>query len=700
MLWAADIVAETGRRSLVDAKSLLFRDALGVARQLKDAGQGAYALDEGRSFVNIARCRAFPQNVEFDATLTFASSDPGALARETAADGSAISLRLHHSLVKLPEPGYQARRHDPRVGCLAIAFADYTVPLDAPLEQRLIIRHRLQKADGRLAKSPPRKPIVYYLDPGTPQPVQDALLDGARWWGAAFEDAGFVDAFRVELLPEDADPMDVRYNVIQWVHRRTRGWSYGQSIVDPRTGEIIKGHVILGSLRVRQDRLIVEGLTAASTRQHRALCDCGGMAGGGPPVALAQFDPGLTPTDVSLARLRQLSAHEVGHTLGFAHNFAASTYGDRASVMDYPAPRVKIRDDRQLDLGDAYGKEIGIWDRFTVRYAYTEFPDPQAEAIGLKRMIDDASQQGLLYLSDADARPAGAAHPQANLWDNGSDAIVELRHLMEVRRISLRGLETDQPQADRPLADLEFSLVPIYLFHRYQLAATAKLVGGFHYRYTVGETVGPAVTPVPAAEQREAVDAMLATITPEELVISERLLERLPPKPYSGSQDGERFPRQTAMIFDPHAAAQVAADLALAELLQPQRAARLAAYPQPDWDLTAMLQQVVSAVWESPAPPDPRLAALREIVQGVLTDRLIALAGDSTAADSVRSAALDELRQVRSDLRRQLSLRRPSTRGGHLGATLDKIERFLTRPHATAREATSPTAPPGSPIGQ
>ncbi len=700
VLWAGDLVAQSGERGLVDAKELLVRDAHGIVNQLRETGQGAYTLDAGRSFVNLERCKSFPENVELDATLTFGSSEPGKLARETAADGGAISLRLHHSLVELPDDGYQPRVADPRVGCLAIRFADYSVPLTEPLERRWIVRHRLQKTDPQLEKSPPREPIVYYLDPGTPQPARDALLEGARWWNAAFEAAGFVNAFRVELLPPDVDPMDVRYNVIQWVHRSTRGWSYGQSIVDPRTGEIIKGHVILGSLRVRQDRLIVDGITGGAPRAGQLRCGCCGVAGGGPPASLAQFDPNLKPLDVALARLRQLSAHEVGHTLGFAHNFAASTYGDRASVMDYPAPRVAIRDGDQLDLRDAYGEGVGSWDRFTVRYAYTEYADAQAESAGLKELVDEAQREQWVYLSDADARPAGAAHPRAHLWDNGTDPVAELKHVMRVREIALRRLGAETLDADQPLADLEINLVPIFLYHRYQLAATAKLIGGFDYGFPLAGSADAAMTPVPVPQQRSALNALLATIEPEALAVPERLLWLLPPRPYSSPLDRERFPKQTAMIFDPLAAARVAAELTLDELLQPQRASRLTAYPRQDWSLQSVVDQLIASVWKRPAPVEPRLVAIQETTQRAVIDRLIALAGDSAASDGARATALDGLKQLRTELRRRLGDRGELANRAHLNAAMDEIEQFLRRPRNSAGPPSRLEPPPGSPIGQ
>lgn len=699
VIWATDVVARTGDRCLVDASSLLIRDAHRVVSKLNATEQGDFKLDRDRSFVSIDRCRAFPQNTELEATLTFASDKSGSLVRETAADGDAFSLRLHHSLVRLPEPGYRPRRADPRVGSFNITFANYSAPLDAPLTQRFITRHRLRKADPSKDKSPAVEPIIYYLDPGTPQPVRDALLEGARWWAAAFEQAGFVDAFQVRMLPADANPMDVRFNVIQWVHRSTRGWSYGQSVVDPRTGEIIKGHVLLGSLRVRQDRLIIDGLTSDSLPNAVGLCSCCGIAGGGTEHALALLDDAIHPLDVSLARLRQLSAHEVGHTLGFAHNFAASTYGDRASVMDYPAPRVRIADNGMPDLSDAYGVGVGEWDRFMVRYAYSTFANEAAESEGLAELIEDARQRDLIFLSDADARPAGAAHPQANLWDNGSDSIAELKHVMRVRRLALEKLNAGDLLKGRPLADLEIVLVPIYLYHRYQVVATAKLIGGFDYHYASSEENESAVNPIPAQRQKQALDELLKTLEPGALVIPTRLLDMLPPKPFSSLDDRERFPTRTAMIFDPSAAARIAAEQTLNELLQPQRMARLAAYPQPSWNLNSLLAKIVTGVWEQPVAKDDRAREIQRIVQRVLVQLLIELASDTTTSASVRASSTAILRSI------AVNLNNPSDNDRMLGqvhaaAIVYTINRFLNRPHTPASSPQPLPAPPGSPIGR
>jgi hypothetical protein len=692
VFWATDVVAATDDRVLIDVQSLLVRDAHQVVRKLKSSDQGEYKFDKDLSFVELDRCKSFPNNCELNAMVTYTGKKAGSLVTRVAADGISFTLRLHHSFVKLPEPGYKPRKADPRVASSALTFADYSAPLDKPIEQRLIARHRLEKKSPGAAKSSAVEPIVYYLDPGTPQPVRDALLDGARWWNEAFEAAGFVDAFQVKMLPEDADPMDVRFNVIQWVHRRTRGWSYGQSITDPRTGEIIKGHVLLGSLRVRQDRLIMDGITATPDYVPGRVANACGIAGAGVSDAIAMFAQNASPIDVSLARLRQLSAHEVGHTIGFKHNFAASTYADRASVMDYPAPRVKVAADGSLDLSDAYGVGIGEWDKFMVRYAYSDFGD--AEEDGLQELLDEADQRGLLYLSDADARPAAAANPLSNLWDNGTDPVTELRHLMNVRRIAMQKLDEEELVKGQALSDLETVLVPVYLYHRYQIDAVAKMLGGFDYDYAVVGSKRKPVTPIPAAKQKEALDTLLESLQPRDLVVSDRLLKLLAPRPYSSASDRERFESRGAMIFDPDAAARVLAEVTLSQILQPERAARLEAYSNARWNFPVVLNAVTRELLRIPETQQER--KVQEIVQHTYVRQLFRLAGDESTSHNVRAAASDQLRSLKFYFERGKAAW-PNAR--HATQVVAEIERFLTRPHTPAAPQEKLTPPPGSPIG-
>ncbi|HTF21710.1 MAG TPA: DUF5117 domain-containing protein, partial [Chryseolinea sp.] len=431
VLWGFPVEAEGGGKVLVDATSFLLRDAHGVAQALRDANQGDYRLDDQRCALFPEAIKNFPKNSEFEAILTFSGNPTGEYITTVVPSPGSVTVRQHHSLVELPDSGYKPRAYDPRSGYFGISYFDYATPISEPIEKRFIARHRLEKKDPTAALSDPVEPIVYYLDRGTPEPIRSALLDGARWWNQAYEAAGYRNAFRVEMMPEDADPMDVRYNVIQWVHRSTRGWSYGATVMDPRTGEIIKGHVTLGSLRVRQDFLIAEGLLS--------------------PYADSQVSPEMQ--QMALARLRQLSAHEVGHTLGLAHAYSASAEHN-ASVMDYPHPFVTIQDGK-LSLQQAYDDKIGVWDKVTIQFGYQDFPDGADEATALKGIITKSLSDGLTFLSDQDARPRGGAHPFAHLWDNGSDAVTELKRVMEVRSIALRNFGERNIRPGAPMATLE-----------------------------------------------------------------------------------------------------------------------------------------------------------------------------------------------------------------------------------------------------
>ncbi|MBM4186568.1 MAG: DUF5117 domain-containing protein [Gemmatimonadetes bacterium] len=675
VLWGFKVEAETDGRVLVDATDFILRDGHDVIGRLRQTGQGSFRLDPSRSAVYLPRTKGFPRNTEIEATLTFLSDAPGRWVRDVAPTPEAVSVRQHHSFVALPDPGYRPRRSDPRGGYFGMSYYDYATPFSQPIEQRFIARHRLRKKDPAAAVSEAVEPIVYYLDRGAPEPIRSALLDGARWWAQAFEAAGYRDAFRVEMLPEGADPLDVRYNVIQWVHRQTRGWSYGGTVTDPRTGEIIKGHVTLGSLRVRQDYLIAQGLLAPFAR--------------GDEVARAA-------EQMALARLRQLSAHEVGHTLGIQHNYISSAEG-RASVMDYPHPLVTIGADGAVDLADAYSNEIGAWDKEAVKFGYQDFPPGTDERAALAGLIASARAKGLTFLTDQDARPPGGAHPTAHLWDNGSAAAAELRRVMTVRRTALGRFGEATIPAGAPLATLEEALVPLYLHHRYQVEAAVKAVGGQRYDYAMrGDGTVPLET-VGRAEQVTALDAVLETLAPGELALPAAALRLIPPRPTGYDRHRELFDRYTGLTFDAIAPAVSAATMVVELLLHPERAARLVQQRALDGrqlGLEETIDRLTRSTFDA-VPVSGYHAEIARAVQRVVADQLMALVQAAPAAQ-VRAVA----RQKLVGLKTRPLIGGPTEAARAARALLvADIDRFLERPFDPTRRIAPAGLPPGSPIG-
>lgn len=552
---AFPIVASNDDSVLIDYTDQLFSDIHGIAKRLKARQQGSFKADRERSGVYLPRTRAFPLNTELEALVTFGGNGTGEYLRQVTPDADSVSVHLHHSFIALPDDGFEMRRFHPFSGYWKHSWQDYSVPITEPLEQAYIRRHRLAKKDPSATVSEAVEPIVYYLDPGIPEPVMSALRDGASWWNQAFEAAGYKDAFQVKVLPEGADPMDVRYNVINWVHRATRGWSYGSSVVDPRTGEIIKGHVTLGSLRVRQDYLIALGLTSPFT---------------------ASGESTSAQKDMALARIRQLAAHEVGHTLGIAHNFAASENG-RESVMDYPHPKIVINGNK-LSLAEAYDTGMGKWDNYVIAYGYQDFANDANTSAALESMIVNARHAGLKYKSDADARASRHASSDGHMWDNGANPLAEYDHLLKVRDIALANMGLNTIADGSSLSSLENALVPVYLLHRYQLEAIAKQVGGIQYFYeNKGDLEQPSgVKLVPSETQVEAMMRLIDASSAEVLEIPAHLLALIPPPTFAEAETREQFNGRLGRVFDPISAAESAAAFSLELLLHPERLNRLA----------------------------------------------------------------------------------------------------------------------------
>lgn len=693
------VAAETEGRVLVNATGFFLRDQYGAGPVLRP---GRYQVDQSRSAFYLPATRAFPKNTEVEVSLTFAKDseqgfDPGFPVQgpppigrgggragivnsdltsgsiaSVAPDGGAVTLREHYSLVQLPDARYKPRRFDPRAGYIANVFVDYSVPIGESIEQRYITRHRLEKKDPAAPVSEPTEPLRYYVDPGAPDDVKKALIEGAGWWNEAFEAAGFRNAFKVDVLPEGADPMDIRYNVINWVHRSTRGWSTGGSIIDPRTGEIIKGTVTLGSLRDRQDYLIFEGLLSPYTTGEEK------------PEILYQS---------ALARIRQLAAHEVGHTLGLTHNYYDSSQG-WISVMDYPHPQENLSPDGAVDLSNAYPARIGEWDKIAIDYGYRQFENGTSETAELTKILDSAWAQDLRYMTNQDT----GIHPRVDQWSNGVKQADELNRIMKIRRAALNRMGEHSIRKGAPMATIEEPLAPVFMYHRYSVESAASSIGGVDYIYAMrGDGRVPTHWET-ASNQRSALEALANTLIPSELVVPQRVLEAIPPRPPEFPLHRELFPRTTGNAFDPLSPGTIAADVTIGFVLQLDRSARMVAQHATDPSLPGLeevIDRLIKATFDAPATTAYQ-AEIRRAEERVLVDRVMWLASGSPNAQ-VRAIASLKLMRLAARLRAE-------TRSGeadqaHHTLLAAEIKRFLDRPAEAFKPIVSPDAPPGAPIG-
>lgn len=683
ILWGFPVAAESNGRVLVDFSDFIMRDTHNVGPRL-----GGHRFDRTRSAVNLEGTKGFPKNSEIDVISTFVSEGAAAGGRgggagagqiggrlgDVAPNPSAVTVRQHHSIIELPDSGYTPRLMDPRSGYFGVNYADYAQPLGADLQVRYINRHRLVKKDPAAAMSEPVEPIIYYVDRGAPEPIRTALIEGGRWWNEAYEAAGFRNAFRVEVMPEGADPMDVRYNTITWVHRSTRGWSYGSSITDPRTGEIMKGHVSLGSLRWRQDYLIFEGLLSPY------------VTGSETPAILEQ---------AALARIRQLSAHEIGHTIGLGHNYYNSTKG-RISTLDYPHPLITLRPDGTMDLSDAYDVGIGEWDKVAIRYGYTQFPAGANEGAELKKILDDAWDQDIRYMSNQDLD----LHPGVDQWNNGTDEAAELTRLLQLRRAALEGFGERAIKIGRPMALIEEALVPVYLHHRYAVDAAVTALGGQEYIYAMR---GDGRTPTrwaPAARQTAALNALMSALRLSDLVLPSAVVQNIPPRPPGFGANREMFPRMTGGAFDPVSPAVTATEVVLSGIFSNTRAARLVAQKAVDSSLPGLedvLNRLNATIFDA-RPANAYEAEINRAMERALVSRLMAMA---------ESAPMTQVRAIATQTLKALPARATLLPGGttvtaeraHRQLLADDIKRFLDRPYTELRPAATPAPPPGAPIG-
>ena len=657
---------------LVDATSFFIRDAHGVMGRLSAKKQGKYTLDKSRSAINLERTKAFPKNVEFDVMITFKGAPKGYDIRSVVPTSSSITVNQHHSFIELPDNKYTPRKFDPRSGSNAMSYLDYATPVNESIKKRFIYRHRLEKKNPNAAKSEAVEPIIYYLDRGTPEPVRSALLDGARWWNQAFESIGFTNAFQVKMLPEDADLLDVRYNVIQWVHRSTRGWSYGSSVSDPRTGEIIKGHVSLGSLRIRQDFLIAQALQAPYANDDTS----------------DQF-----ALEMALARIRQLSAHEVGHTIGLAHNFAASTKG-RSSVMDYPHPTLSIKDGK-VDFTDAYDTKIGDWDKVSIAYSYGEYLED--EDASLNKLLDEAFKKGARFITDQDARPLGSAHAYAHLWDNGSNVSEELENLLSIRRNSIANFSKDNIKSNQPYSVLEDVFVPLYFLHRYQTEGVTKVIGGLDYTYAIKDDGNTIVKRIPGKLERKALVSVIKTLSIEELAIPKQLLNLFPPRAFNYGRTRESFKSKTGVAFDPFGAVETASAMTLGLLLHPERVTRLVQHKSLDSSqlgLVEVLDDLIANSFQK-SYKDSYYQELQNIVNYQVLNHLFHLSSNKDMYWQVNAIVNDKIDKINSLLNNSKT---PGIQKIYHKDMIKMISNFKKNPTKFKKPIT-PKIPDGSPIG-
>ncbi|MDO1514400.1 zinc-dependent metalloprotease [Maribacter confluentis] len=672
ILYGFPIVEDKNGTYIIDITDFLMQDAHGVANRLKRTKQGAYSLDKSKSAMAMERTKAFPQNVEFDVTLTFKGEPAGSYIRSVAPNANLITVAEHHSFIALPDDGYEPREFDPRSGASPFSYYDYATPVESSILKRFIRRHRLEKKDPTAKLSEAVEPIIYYLDNGTPEPVRTALLEGGRWWNQAFEAIGYKDAFQVKILPDDADPLDVRYNVIQWVHRSTRGWSYGSSITDPRTGEIMKGHVSLGSLRIRQDFLIAQALM----KQPFAERD-------------DNYEPML---QMAIARIRQLSAHEIGHTLGFAHNYAASTT-NKASVMDYPHPQFTLQNG-EVEFSNAYENGIGEWDKVSVAYSYETFPEGVNEKEELDKILDQATANGLRFITDQDARPQGSAHVLAHLWDNGTNVSKELDEMLKIRKTAINNFSENNIRTGEAFAVLEDVFVPLYFFHRYQTEAVAKLIGGLEYNYAVKGDGQNIVEIADKDMQKDALTSILNTVNAEVIAIPKDKLKLFPPRAFGHPRTRESINGKTGLTFDALSAVETAADMTLGFLLHPERASRLIqqkSIDQKNIGLQEVLDELVANTLMK-KHKDTYLNEAQVTINFRVLTHIMNLANHPNVAPQVNAITNAQLRKISQNFAPEQHM------DPIKGEMVKRIKDFYDHPELF-KVIPSPAIPDGSPIG-
>ncbi len=690
LLAALPIESETGGKVVVDATALFMRDAAGVEGQMRRMNQGAYRFDAARSTFFPARMKAFPENTEIETLVTFSADAPGALVRNVAPDARHVTLRIHHSFLKAPE-GYTPRQADPRIGVSTLRFQDFSKPVSEAPKAEWITRWRLEKKDPSAAISEPKEPIVFYFDPAIPDPLRQAMKEGLLWWNAAFEQAGFRNAIEARDAPAEMDPMDIRYAYVLWIERDERGFSSGGTYRDPRTGEILGSKTRMDSHRIRTIASYFDAYSGGLAADGR------GITVADPSLVSPEGLDGMPPAQRDMVLLRQalLTAHELGHALGFGHNFASSL-NDRASVMEYPTPRVAVKDGR-LDLSEPFQKAIGAYDAYMARYAYTEVA-PAQEKAALDAVIAQMRRDGILYVPTTD--------PRWVWYDDRATPTEYLRETMAAREIMLAQFGPDMLMPGEPVGELrDMRLWMAYLHHRWAIESGQAYVGGLFQNIVVkGEDIPPTEF-VPGRLQREVLDLLMQSLAPERLALPESLLVQLTPDPGRNLED-----LSEDAAFDQLKAARILSAMVLEPLFDKDRAARMVALSarQPDaLTFPELVRAVMEATWSAPAAGTARDRALRRAAQQAALDSMMILGAEADGSPEARAYVLDTLAGLSSALKSRRDSD-PLTLAFYRQSARD-IDRYLEDPAARAPKSAMPSwgggprsrfpMPPGPPLG-
>src|SRR5688572_3195943 len=368
--------------------------------------------------------------------------------------------------------------------------------------------------------------------------------------------------------------------------------------------------------------------------------------------------------------------------------------------MDYPAPRAKLDANGLPDLSEAYSTGIGEWDKVAIAYGYQDFPPGTNEPQALDTTLKDAFARGLMYLTDQDARPPGSSSSLAHLWDNGTNAIDELGNVMKVRAAALKRFGENNIREGAPMATIEEVLVPIYMYHRYQVEAAAKVIGGQDYTFSLkgkGDRNPQIVSP---EEQRRALAAVLDTIKPGALAVPDPLLRLIPPRPAGYPRTREDFRTRTQPVFDALAPAEAAADHVSNFLLNQERAARLVQFHARDPrnpSLAEVIDKILLGTWKAPVEKGYS-GEIQHTVNTIILADLMALASGERASNQVRAIASLKLEQLKAWLASQSRIRLDENHRAFLYYSLEQIKRFQDDPKKM--NLTPPQAPPdGQPIG-